>query len=255
MMLAFDHLFYAHVNEAALAEKGRSSRAVMLIEIMLQKKLISWPLMVIEALLTCLLTLPIPIYSGLMRRVIVGIPGLPSFLGMYIRALYWRGILRSMESNVMIDQGALFAYPDGVELAAFCYIDKHVMFMSQITKIGRRVHIAPNVFVSGGGDFIAKDYACVATGSSIITSTEILKDGARCSGPMAPAKLRNVYRGKVNLGRDAFVGAGAVLLTEVEVGEGAVVGAGVTLAKSIGAWEVWVTPRPTLIGQRDVVIH
>lgn len=253
MKLVFDHLFFAHVNEATRVERGRASRALVIVEQLLAKRLVSLPLMLVEHVLTIMLTLPIPIYSSVMRRFIVGMSGLPHFVGMYFRALYWRGLLRSMESNVLIDQGVVFAYPKGVDLATFCYIDKRVMFMSQITKVGKRVHIAPNVFVSGGGEFTAKDYSCVATGTNIITSTEVLKDGARCSGPMVSARQRKVYRGKVVLERDAFIGAGAVLLTDVVVGEGAVIGAGVTISKSVGPWEIWVTPRPTLLSKRDPV--
>jgi acetyltransferase-like isoleucine patch superfamily enzyme len=130
-----------------------------------------------------------------------------------------------------------------------------VMFMSRTVKVGRRVHIAPNVFVSGGGDFEIEDYACIATKSSIITSTEVLKDGARCSGPMVSSDQRNVLRGKVLIKRDAFIGAAATILPNVVVEEGSVIAAGVTLAKSTEPWGIYVGAKSQRIAQRDPVIY
>lgn len=139
------------------------------------------------------------------------------------------------------------------ELKEFSYIDKNVIIMSRTAKVGRRVHIAPRVFVSGGGDFEIEDYACIATNSNIITSTEILKDGTRCSGPMVSAAQRNVYRGKVLIKKDAFIGANATLLPGVTVAEGSVAGAGVTIAKDTMSWGIYVGAKTQQLGQREPV--
>ena len=125
--------------------------------------------------------------------------------------------------------------------------------MSRTAKVGRRVHIAPRVFVSGGGDFEIEDYACIATNSNIITSTEVLKDGARCSGPMVSADQRSVYRGKVLIRKDAFIGANATLLPGVIIAQGSVVGAGVTIAKATDSWGIYVGSKTQLLGQREPV--
>ena len=126
--------------------------------------------------------------------------------------------------------------------------------MSRSAIVGRRVHIAPRVFVSGGGDFEIEDYACIATNSNIITSTEVLKNGARCSGPMVSADQRNVFRGKVLIKKDAFIGANATILPGVTIAEGSVVGAGVTIAKNSEPWSIYVSGKPEMIGKRDPVV-
>ena len=81
-----------------------------------------------------------------------------------------------------------------------------------------------------------QDYECIATNSNIITSTEVLKDGARCSGPMVSAKQRNVLRSQVRILKDAFIGANVTILPGVTVAQGSVIGAGVTLAKDPEPW-------------------
>ena len=109
------------------------------------------------------------------------------------------------------------------------------------------------VFVSGGGDFEIEDYACIATNSNIITSTEVLKDGARCSGPMVSADQRNVLRSRVRILKDAFIGANVTILPGVTVEIGSVAGAGITLAKDTEPWGIYVGMRAERRSSRDPV--
>lgn len=255
MKLIFDHKMLEHINQSSIKERGRASRTLLLAEKILSNKLVIYLLGSVEHVLSFLLALPIPIYSSLVYAWITNSRGLPHIGGMYLRGLYYRNKLGHMEPNVFIDQGVFFAYPKQVHLSEFSYIDKNVMFMSRTAKVGRRVHIAPNVFVSGGGDFEIEDYACIATKSSIITSTEILKDGARCSGPMVSPDQRNVLRGKVLIKKDAFIGAAATILPNVVVETGSVVAAGVTLAKSTEPWGIYGGAKTQKIAQRDHVIY
>lgn len=250
MKLVFNHYLLRHINETYAKERGYSSRLMLLAESLLSKKTVAWPLSVIECILSFLLNMPIPIYSSLVYAFITHSRGLPHYLGMYLRALYYQRKLKSMEPNVFIDQNVFFAYPRSVELKEFSYIDKGVMIMSRTAKIGRRVHIAPRVFISGGGDFEIEDYAGIATNSNIITSTEILKEGYRCSGPMVSAEQRNVLRGKVTIKKDAFIGANVTILPNVVVAEGSVAAAGVTLSKSTEAWAIYGYERPKKIANR-----
>lgn len=253
MKLIFDHNLMRHINESALKERGYASKAILLAESLLSKKAVSVPLALVEHAVSILLTLPIPFYSSIVYATITNMRGLPHYFGMYMRALYYRRKLGSMEPNVFIDQNVFFGFPQTVELKEFSYIDKSVIIMSRTTKVGRRVHIAPRVFISGGGDFEIEDYACIATNSNVITSTEILKDGARCSGPMVSADQRSVYRGKVLIKKDAFIGANATILPGVVVAEGSVAGAGVTIAKPTDPWGIYVGAKTQHLGQREPV--
>ncbi len=255
MRPAFDESFFGHLNQACLAETGQPSRLYSFMERVIAITAIRGLLVVFERSATIILTLPIPIYAMLVRLIIGGARGLPSFAGVYLRALYYRGVIRKMESNVIIEQGVFIAFPENTTLKEFCFLDKNVIIMAKSVQIGRRVHIAPNVFISGGGAFRADDYSCIATGSQLITSTEILKGGARCSGPMVSADQRNVHRGQVVLEKDAFVGAGATILTDVVIAQGSVVGGGVTVARSTEAWGVYAGTKPALIGMREKVKH
>lgn len=253
MKLIFDHRLLRHINESAVKERGRASRMLLVAESLLEKKLVSAPLSLLEHMLSFLLTLPLPIYSSLVYAFVTNARGLPHYGGMYLRALYYRRKLGRMEPNVFIDQNVFFAYPEAVELREFSYIDKNVTIMSRTAKVGRRVHIAPKVFISGGGDFEIEDYACIATNSSIITSTEVLKDGARCSGPMVTASQRNVFRGKVQIKKDAFIGASVTILPGVTVEQGSVAAAGITLSKGTEPWGIYLGAKTQKLAERQPV--
>lgn len=251
--LAFDHEFFNHLNETLEKESGKRSALYDLVSTILQYKLVIILLWMFETFLAAVLRLPVPIYSSVVFRLVNSSRGLPSFIGMYFRALYYRFRLKHLGRNVLIDQNVFFAFPGEVSLFEFSYIDKNVMIMAKSASIGKRVHLAPNVFVSGGGHFVAKDFSCVATKSSIITSTETLRNGSRSSGPMTPAREREIIRGTVILEMDAFIGAGATVLPNVTVGRGSVVGAGTILSKNTKPWSINVGPPSSQIGVREEV--
>ena len=252
MKLIFDHRMLHHINQVSLKESGHASGVMLLIERLLKVKYLYYPLGVAEHIISFILSLPIPLYSSIIYWMITHLRGLPHIFGMYVRALYYRRILGSMASNVFIDQNVFFAHPEAVHLAEFSYIDKNVIIMSKTAKIGKRVHLAPRVFISGGGDFEIDDYAGIAPNANIITATEVLKDGARF-GPMVNPANRNVYRGRVHIMRDAFIGTNVTILPGVTVAQGSVVGAGVTLLKNTEEWKIYMNPFPYQIAVREKV--
>ncbi len=255
MKLVFDHHFFNHINSSAVKENGKASRVFLLVENVLKYRVIQLPIFIIENVIAILFWLPIPIYNSIIYRMVSQARGLPYFHGMYFRALYYRFRLKHIEANVLIDQNVFFAYPKGIELKEFSYIDKSVKIMSKSALVGRRVHIAPRVFISGGGDFEIEDYACIATNSNIITSTEVLKDGARCSGPMVSPEQRNVLRGKVLIKKDAFIGANATILPGVIIENGSVIAAGVTISKNTEQWGIYIGAKTQWLAKRDAVKH
>ena len=253
MNIAYNHRFFAFANAARVKEGRPESGAFRLAEKILRIRLFAFLLFLFEWTFGFILALPIPFYSTLVYMFITNMPGLPRFSGMYIRSMYYRHKLELMEPNVFIDQNVFIAYPKATRLHEFSYIDKYVTLMANSVSVGRRVHIAPRVIVTGGGDFVIEDYACIATGSNIVTSTEVLKDGARCSGPMVDPEQRVVLRGEVVIKKDAFVGANVTLLPNVILGEGSVAGANVTIAKSTDPWGIYVGSKAQKIADREPV--
>ena len=236
-----DHLvFNQHFFQHALEYKP-NSRALSLLTKLFQKKAFTLPLMVFEKAITFILNLRIPIYSDIVLSLVSNLPGLPKMLGCYIRGLYYKGALQKLEPNVLIEQGATFSNPHNVQLSEFSFIDKYVIIAAEKATIGRRVHIAPFVIITGGGEFIIEDYACMATGSRAITATESLKPNTRSSGPMVSQSQRDVIKGKVHIKKDAFIAVGVTILTNSTVDEGAVLAANVVHSGNTEEWKYYVT--------------
>ncbi len=251
--LAFDSDFFNHINEGRVAEGKPESKLFNILSVLLKKNVVSVPLIIFETFIAFVLWLPIPIYSSLVYRIVNRARGMPHYHGMYLRALYYRFRLKRMSPNVFIDQNVIFAFPSSVSLKKFCYIDKNAIIMAKSAHIGERVHICPYAFISGGGHFIAKDFSCVCAKALILTSSEALKHGSRASGPMAKASERLVVRGHVTVEKDAFVGAGSIILPNVTVGEGSIIAAGATVTKSTKPWSITGSGKSSVIGYREPV--
>jgi galactoside O-acetyltransferase len=147
--------------------------------------------------------------------------------------------------------------PERLWIGEHSAIDDFVFLNAGLgTHIGRYVHIACHASVIGGGELEIGDYGVVATGSRILTATDTFVDGSRMSTSL-PSQYRNVLRGKVTIGRDAFVGANTVVFPGVTIGEGAVAGAGSVVNSDLEPWTVYVgvparpikaRPRPAIDG-------
>ena len=232
--LVFNYKFFEHAYEY----KPDSKFLPLLIKLY-KNKLFSLALLVIEKIFTFLLCLRIPIYSDLILAIVSSFPGLPRMFGCYLRALYYKGKLELLEPNVIIEQGATISNPQNVCLHEFSFIDKYVIIAANSAKIGRRVHIAPFVIVTGGGEFIAEDYAGIASGCKIITATESLKPGTRSSGPMVSKSQRDIIRGFVHIKKDAFIAVGVTILTNTTIEEGVVLAANVVVSGKTKEWNFY----------------
>jgi galactoside O-acetyltransferase len=141
---------------------------------------------------------------------------------------------------------AKIVHAENLWLGSHSTIDDFVFLNAgRSTRLGNYVHIACHVSVIGGGELEVGDYGVIATGARILTATDTCSDGARMSTHL-PDEYRHVFDAKVHLGRDAFIGANAVVMPGVTVGEGAVAGAGSVITRDLEPWTIYsgVPARP-----------
>lgn len=206
-----------------------------------------------EFILGFLLSLKIPVYSDFILFIITYLPGSPYYLGNYLRGVYWSKRLRKMGKNTLIEQGVIIRNPQDVELDEFVLIDKNVLLEAGKIKIGKRVHIAENCVISGGGEFIMMDYSCMAHSSAAVTATDTPNYGFRGSGPMIPWEQRKVVIGKIIVEKDVFIGMGARILPNVVLKEGCVVASGALINKDVEPWKIVAGIPAKVIGEREKV--
>lgn len=245
--------FLEHIIEVKKARKEKTSIIFKILLFLLSSKLICLFLTIVEYIIKIILILPIPFYADLIKMFITYLPGTPHFLGNYLRVVYYSHKLKFLGKNVIIDQGVIILYPENVEMDTFVWIDKNVILGAKSMKIGKRVHIAQNVVISGGGSFSIGDYSAIAHSSAIVTSTDVPQNGYRASGPMVPFEQRRVVEEEVRIGKDVFIAMGARILPGVEIGDGVVIGVNSLVKKNVPPWTVVFGSPARRIGQRERV--
>ncbi len=119
----------------------------------------------------------------------------------------------------IVDDFAFLYAPEGMEI-----------------EIGRRVHVAGFVSMSGG-PVVLKDFSSVGPGSRLLSASDDFL-GSALVGSAVPAKYRNVKRATITLEKHAVVGANCVVLPGVTIGEGACVGANSLVVRDVPPWTI-----------------
>jgi acetyltransferase-like isoleucine patch superfamily enzyme len=107
--------------------------------------------------------------------------------------------------------------------------------------IGNHVLVNAGGYLSGEGGLTIGDYVLIGP------NTCILSAGHRYEDPTMPIQRQGLTYGRIAIGRDVWIGGGAVVLQGVVIGEGAVVGAGTVVCGD-------VPPRAVVLGNPGRVI-
>jgi len=159
--------------------------------------------------------------------------------GNILRYHVYKKKLRHLGEGSIVDQGVIITETRNVSIKDHSFIDKYVIIVGgEGVEIGRRVHIAQSCLIQGVGSVKIGDYVGIAAKSMIFSATDTVYGGKRI-GPMVPTGYKNpLFRKPVIIEKDAFIGAGCIVLPGVRIGEGAVVGAGSLVTRNIPSWKV-----------------
>lgn len=146
--------------------------------------------------------------------------------------------LKSCGQKVTIYPLAKIVNARNIEIGDYSMIDDFTFINGgTVTIIGRYVHIASFVSIIGGGELVIGDYADIACGARILTATDTYYNGKRMSSAL-PMEQRNVIRGKVVIGKDAFIGTNVVIHPNITIGEGAIIGSNSLVLHDIEPWTI-----------------
>jgi galactoside O-acetyltransferase len=94
-------------------------------------------------------------------------------------------------------------------------------------RIGDRVLINAGGYLSGEGGLFIGDFALIGPNVCILSAGHQYKD------PHQVIQRQGLTYGPIHIGRDAWIGGGAVVLEGVSIGDGAVIGAGSVICKDV----------------------
>lgn len=138
---------------------------------------------------------------------------------------------------------------NNIEFGKYIIIDDFVfIYAKKRIKIGNYVHIASFSSITGGGEFIIKDFSGIGSGTRIITGTDDFKDHG-FGNPTINNKFRNVKKGKIVIDKLVVIGANSVILPGVIIKEGAAIAAGSVVSQNLEGWGIYVGNRK--VGERN----
>ena len=158
------------------------------------------------------------------------------------RAGYWSSKLGKIGKCVQIGSGVnIRGNTRNLEIDDYSHIDINVgLEIYAPMRIGKYVHIAPNVYIQSGDDVVINDYAAVANGAKIYSASNTYTSPEGHENEMllsmsasAPQELQHVKYGKVIIEEYAFIGMNCVILPGVRIGRGAIIGAEAVVVKDI----------------------
>lgn len=156
-------------------------------------------------------------------------------------------------NNVIIYPTAKIIKPKVIKIQDNSVIDDFTfIYGGKGIIIGRNVHIAPFVSITGGGELILGDYSVLACGARILTGTDTYHGGKRMNSTL-PSEERNIVRGKIIIEKDAFVGTNAVIHPNVTIGEGSIIGSNSLVLKDTIPWTINVGNPCRVIGYRPKI--
>ncbi len=137
-------------------------------------------------------------------------------LRLFNRSLTLRGLCHLLAMNIPYDRVAIFFY------------------RLRGTRIGRNVEVGQHVFMEESRPELITIEDNVDIGPNVMILTH---DSSRhCINPEEPVRF-----GRVHIKRNAYIGAGAIILPGVTIGEYAIVGAGAVVTRD-------VPPRSVAVG-------
>lgn len=134
----------------------------------------------------------------------------------------------------------LYIRPNSVELEDHVYLGSHVYLSVPSLKIGKYSMLASYVAVIGG------DYPYNRPGRPLIFSGKEFSNEKN--------------QGAVVIGRDVWIGHGAIIMHGITIGDGAIVAAGAVVAKNVPPYSIVAGTPAKIIKQRfeteqDIISH
>lgn len=105
------------------------------------------------------------------------------------------------------------------------------MFPPFYTAFGKNTRVGRGVFINFGCTFLDQGGITIEDGVFIAPDVKILTEGH----PEEPTRRRTLVTAPVHIGRNVWIGAGAMILPGVTIGENAIIAAGAVVNKDVAA--------------------
>lgn len=145
--------------------------------------------------------------------------------------------LKSCGLNVRISRNACLYDSANLSIGSNSRIDDFCILSGNIT-IGSYVHIAAYCGLWGKKGIVMEDFAGLSAQVLLYSSSDDYT-GICLTNPTIPLEFASEYGGPVILRKHVIVGAGSLILPNIEIGEGAAVGAMSMVTRNLKPWWIY----------------
>ena len=142
---------------------------------------------------------------------------------------FGKNVLISKKSSIYSPETLMLG--DNVRIDDFCIISGHV-------NIGSYVHISAYTALFGSCGIEIGDYSGLSPRCTVFSASDDFS-GEYMVGPLISKSYTNVESGKVTLSHHVQIGAGSIILPNVNIDIGVAVGAMSLIKKDLSAWNVY----------------
>ncbi|HCP99121.1 MAG TPA: galactoside O-acetyltransferase [Pseudoalteromonas sp.] len=158
---------------------------------------------------------------------------------------------KSVGENVLVSDKASIYGAGNISIGDNVRIDDFVVLSAGEggIQIGNYIHIAVFSSLIGAGRITLSDFCNISSRVSIYSSSDDYS-GEYMTNPMVPSKFTNVTQASVFLGEHVIVGAGSVILPNVQLAKGCAVGALALVTKSFEEFNMLAGSPAVIIKKR-----
>jgi galactoside O-acetyltransferase len=149
---------------------------------------------------------------------------------------------QAIGKNVLIKKNVGMFFIENISIGSNVRIDDNVIIVASkkesTVKIGNYVHIASNCYLAGSAGIEMSDFSGLATGVQIFSASDDYS-GKKLTNPTVGKPYIGGKFGKVTLGKHVIIGAGSIVLPDVNIKQGSSVGALSLVNKDLEDWGVY----------------
>jgi len=160
---------------------------------------------------------------------------------------------RALGSNVRIARNCTVVGAENISIGNNVRIDGYSTIIATgdgYVTLGSNIHIGGHCTILAGKGFVMNDFSTLSWGVRVFTQTDDFS-GTFMTNPTVPSQYTNVYGGLVTLGRHSVIGAGCVILPNINIPEGVAVGALSLLNQDLVKWSIYAGIPAKIIKKRS----
>jgi acetyltransferase-like isoleucine patch superfamily enzyme len=159
--------------------------------------------------------------------------------------------LKSVGRNVIIGKTVRIRYPELVEIGDNVIIDDFT-YISTTLKLHSFTHITAGCKLIGGKNAFVEMHEFSTLAPNVVLSAGSDDYLGGIATPLVPMEFKGDAKiGRIILNKHCIVGAGSVVLPDVEFGEGACVGSLSLVNKNLLAWKLYAGIPAKFLKNRD----